>query len=403
MKLLLAVFVSLSSTALANQNIFEVQARTTSYYDVQTTLNNKTDKFTSNPNGEKSHFKRYTDQIDTHNTVTVCFILKANAPKAPSPAKGLAVALVNLYQNGKKTEVLRNVAPLSTQIKGGKDCTEYSFNLFADTTGYYKVMDMAMNDQLEPEEAVKKKDDDEEVAVMKNKLPPLEGREPASEVAVNAASDAMKTAEQKLNELKNKLEEAQAGVAAGKTGSTNTIGQKIDLPKMPDWVSKFFLWIVIGTLGFSLLLVISVWRVFNKAGENGGNVLVPILNFYTTWKISGTSQLFLLLVLGPSFVLTLAAKVLSTPAELILSLVAAFGYLVISLGVARSFGKGRIFGIGLWLMPFLFYPVLAFSSSDFAGRNFGNLGSPDNNEDTDPNLQLEKAMEELQGKTKKVS
>jgi hypothetical protein len=35
--------------------------------------------------------------------------------------------------------------------------------------------------------------------------------------------------------------------------------------------------------------------------------------------------------------------------------------LVISIGVAKAFGRGILFGIGLFLLPFIFYLILAFA------------------------------------------
>jgi predicted PurR-regulated permease PerM len=35
-------------------------------------------------------------------------------------------------------------------------------------------------------------------------------------------------------------------------------------------------------------------------------------------------------------------------------------WVIISIGVAKAFGCGIGFGIGLTLLPFIFYPILAF-------------------------------------------
>jgi hypothetical protein len=37
--------------------------------------------------------------------------------------------------------------------------------------------------------------------------------------------------------------------------------------------------------------------------------------------------------------------------------------LPVSIGVARRFDRGTGFGVCLWLLPFVFYPILAFSRS----------------------------------------
>ncbi|WP_278321357.1 DUF5684 domain-containing protein [Lacrimispora amygdalina] len=33
--------------------------------------------------------------------------------------------------------------------------------------------------------------------------------------------------------------------------------------------------------------------------------------------------------------------------------------------MANSFGKGKMFGLGLIFLPFIFYPILAFGSSKY--------------------------------------
>ena len=38
--------------------------------------------------------------------------------------------------------------------------------------------------------------------------------------------------------------------------------------------------------------------------------------------------------------------------------------IIMSLGVADSFGRGAGFGIGLFFLPFIFYPILAFTDNE---------------------------------------
>ncbi|MHC4607720.1 MAG: DUF5684 domain-containing protein [Planctomycetota bacterium] len=41
--------------------------------------------------------------------------------------------------------------------------------------------------------------------------------------------------------------------------------------------------------------------------------------------------------------------------------------IIIPLDVARSFGKGFLFGLGLLFLPFIFYPVLGFGGARYVG------------------------------------
>jgi hypothetical protein len=40
---------------------------------------------------------------------------------------------------------------------------------------------------------------------------------------------------------------------------------------------------------------------------------------------------------------------------------------MISLDLARAFGKGSGFGIGLVFLPMIFYPILAFGDAKYQG------------------------------------
>jgi hypothetical protein len=40
---------------------------------------------------------------------------------------------------------------------------------------------------------------------------------------------------------------------------------------------------------------------------------------------------------------------------------------ILSIDLAKSFGKGTGYGIGLWLLPFIFYPMLGLGAAAYAG------------------------------------
>jgi uncharacterized membrane protein YhaH (DUF805 family) len=43
--------------------------------------------------------------------------------------------------------------------------------------------------------------------------------------------------------------------------------------------------------------------------------------------------------------------------------------LVVTVDVAKAFGKGPLFALGLILLPFIFYPMIAFSGGiEYVGR-----------------------------------
>jgi hypothetical protein len=108
-----------------------------------------------------------------------------------------------------------------------------------------------------------------------------------------------------------------------------------------------------GIVGFiylavMILMLVSLWRVFTKAGQPGWACLVPIYNAYILLKIAGKPGWWLVLMFIPLVNLIVA----------ILALV----------GLANNFGKGGGFVAGLILLPFIFYPILAFGDAQYQGQ-----------------------------------
>jgi hypothetical protein len=94
-----------------------------------------------------------------------------------------------------------------------------------------------------------------------------------------------------------------------------------------------------------VLLVISGWKVFEKAGQPGWAALVPIYQYWILVKIVGKPPLWFGLLFIPcvNFVI------------LILLFVA----------LATVFRKSVGFGVGLVLVPFFFFPMLAFGDATY--------------------------------------
>jgi hypothetical protein len=100
-----------------------------------------------------------------------------------------------------------------------------------------------------------------------------------------------------------------------------------------------------------LLLIAAMWKVFSKAGQPGWAVLIPIYNLYVLCKVAGRPGWWLILMLIPfvNFIILI----------------------ILSIDIAKAFGKGAGFGIGLFFLPFIFYPVLGFGSAQYQGATGG--------------------------------
>ncbi len=98
-----------------------------------------------------------------------------------------------------------------------------------------------------------------------------------------------------------------------------------------------------------LVLVISMWKIFEKAGEEGWKAIVPFYNSYTLFRIAGRNGWGFLLMLVP-----------------IVNIVVA---VMLSLDLAKHFGKSSAFGIvGLFLFSVVGFPLLAFSDAQYVGQ-----------------------------------
>ena len=110
--------------------------------------------------------------------------------------------------------------------------------------------------------------------------------------------------------------------------------------------------IIFGLL-VALLLIVAMWKVFAKAGQPGWASIIPIYNLYIWCKIVGRPWWWILLMLIPFVNLIIA--------------------IILLIDLAKSFGKGGGFGIGLLLLPFIFFPILGFGSAQYQGPTAGGL------------------------------
>lgn len=84
------------------------------------------------------------------------------------------------------------------------------------------------------------------------------------------------------------------------------------------------------------------WKVFGKAGKPGWASIVPIYNIIVMFEISGLAM--------PWW-------------YALIPFLNIYAILMVSLAIAKKFGKSDAYGIGLFLAPFVFYPMLGFGSA----------------------------------------
>ena len=112
---------------------------------------------------------------------------------------------------------------------------------------------------------------------------------------------------------------------------------------------------VIG-LVVSVLQIIAMWKLFNKAGEKGWKSIIPIYNVIVLFKVSGIS---------PWLVLVFLASVIPVIGWLAIAAL----YIYQSHSLSKSFGKDIGYTIGLLLLPTIFYMILGLGKSQYVGKN----------------------------------
>ena len=102
--------------------------------------------------------------------------------------------------------------------------------------------------------------------------------------------------------------------------------------------------IIIG-LAIAVLCIIAMWKVFEKAGEEGWKCIIPIYNFIILLKIVGKPWWWLLLMCIPFVNIVI--------------------YIMAVHRLSLSFGKGAGFTLGLFFVGIVFIPILAFDNSTY--------------------------------------
>jgi hypothetical protein len=100
-------------------------------------------------------------------------------------------------------------------------------------------------------------------------------------------------------------------------------------------------------LAVMVAVIAGMWKVFTKAGKPGWACIVPIYNIIVMLEIVGKPLWWVLLMLIP--------------------LVNFVVLIIISIDMAKAFGKDVIFGIGLAFFGVIFYPILGFGDAQYLG------------------------------------
>lgn len=103
------------------------------------------------------------------------------------------------------------------------------------------------------------------------------------------------------------------------------------------------IFIVFGII--ALILIVSQWKIYTKAGKPGWASLVPIYNLVVLLDIVKKPTWWVILMFIP-----------------LVNLVVA---IIIIHNLSKAFGQGAGFTLGLLFLSLIFYPLLAFGNYNY--------------------------------------
>ena len=130
-----------------------------------------------------------------------------------------------------------------------------------------------------------------------------------------------------------------------------------------------FVFILAGA--WFILRAIADWHIFKKAGIPGWHALIPFLNTYDEYALSWNGTFGLIAV-----ALAVAAMMMPSGDDVNSAVTAFSGLLgLVSLiftamqsgKLARAFGKGTGFAVGLFFLQNIFRLILAFGDAEYQG------------------------------------
>ena len=94
-----------------------------------------------------------------------------------------------------------------------------------------------------------------------------------------------------------------------------------------------------------VLVIAGMWKTFQKAGKPGWAAIIPIYNLIVLLEIAGRPLWWFILLIIPfvNFIVLI----------------------IVNIDVARKFGKGVGFAIGMLILPFIFWPMLGFGDAQY--------------------------------------
>lgn len=218
--------------------------------------------------------------------------------------------------------------------------------------------EMSKEDILKEYDKITREYSNEELANMVEENKEQLKKYGVSEDVISMGADFIRTTDtkevRKIIEENVDLEDVKAKLAAGYTPTEilksivkeTPTDKKIEMTGKLLWSNQIVKTIVICLIVLFIYGTFLRWRIYQKAGEPGWAALVPFYRQLVMYRVCELTPLFMLLWFIP---------ILGWIAMFIIAIAKRFI-------LAKSFGKGNLFGLGLLFLPPIFQSILAFNS-----------------------------------------
>ena len=110
------------------------------------------------------------------------------------------------------------------------------------------------------------------------------------------------------------------------------------------------------SFAIAIVTIVSLWKIFQKAGQKGWAAIIPVYSNYIQLKIVKKPAWWLILYFVPLVNIVISINVLYN--------------------MALVFNKGGGFAAGLVFLPFIFYPILAFGKAQYRPSSQPEIPNP---------------------------
>lgn len=147
----------------------------------------------------------------------------------------------------------------------------------------------------------------------------------------------------------------------------------------PDYQGSYTPLIVISCIALVLwfLTAVARWRTYNKMGVAGWKAFIPFYGYFVlfdkcwdrthAWDYICTTIVYICFEAGLYKGTTDLTIILCSIGQLLIALNLLYLTVRINFRMSKAFGHGFWFGLGVWILPFIFTFILGFGKSEYVG------------------------------------